>query len=236
MDYRHEIKHVISPGDAMALHANLSAVAKLDPHAKKNGRYCIRSLYFDDPADTALHEKLDGVNERRKYRIRYYDGDLSYIMLECKMKRDGVGCKLQERLTLEETQRILNGDIAWMITSGRPLLGGAVCGNEGAPSAPQNGGRVLARALCVWAGACARDHRLEHPNGFAPRVFEPEGSDAAHPGQRDSSGGQMGRVSAQYHPQGGGAQKPHAHGIFQVCRLPRLSLTIENRRNGQDFQ
>lgn len=123
MDYRHEIKHVISPGDAMALHANLSAVAKLDPHAKKNGRYCIRSLYFDDPADTALHEKLDGVNERRKYRIRYYDGDLSYIMLECKMKRDGVGCKLQERLTLEETQRILNGDIAWMITSGRPLLG-----------------------------------------------------------------------------------------------------------------
>lgn len=122
MNYRHEIKHIISPGDAMSIRANLSAVARLDPHAKKNGCYCIRSLYFDDLADTALHEKLDGVNERRKFRIRYYDDDLSYIMLECKMKRDGVGCKLQERLTLEETRRILEGDIAWLVTSDRPLL------------------------------------------------------------------------------------------------------------------
>lgn len=122
MDYRHEIKHVISPGDAMSIRANLSAVARLDPHAQKDGCYLIRSLYFDDPDDTALQEKLDGVNERRKFRIRYYNDDLSYIMLECKMKRDGVGCKLQERLTLEETQRILNGDVAWLVTSNRPLL------------------------------------------------------------------------------------------------------------------
>lgn len=122
MNYRHEIKHMISPGDAMAIRTNLSAVASLDPHAKQNGYYCICSLYFDDPADTALCEKLDGVNVRRKFRIRYYDNDLSYIMLECKMKQDGVGCKLQERLTLEETQRILDGDTAWMVTSDRPLL------------------------------------------------------------------------------------------------------------------
>ena len=107
MDYRHEIKHIISAGDAAAIRTNLSAVAKIDPHAAEKGYYRIRSLYFDDPMDTALHEKLDGVNERRKFRIRYYNDDLSYIMLECKMKRDGVGCKPQARLTLEETQRIL---------------------------------------------------------------------------------------------------------------------------------
>ena len=122
MDYRHEIKHVISAGDAAAIRTNLSAVAKIDPHATDKGYYRIRSLYFDDPMDPALHEKLDGVNERRKFRIRYYNDDLSYVMLECKMKRDGVGCKPQARLTLEETQRILNGDIAWLVTSGRPLL------------------------------------------------------------------------------------------------------------------
>lgn len=122
MDYRHEIKHIISPGDAAAIRANLSAVAKLDPHAAEKGCYAIRSLYFDDPRDTALHEKLDGVNERRKFRIRYYNDDLSYIMLECKMKRDGVGCKLQERLTREEVERILRQDIAWLVTSNRPLL------------------------------------------------------------------------------------------------------------------
>ena len=122
MDYRHEVKHIITPGDAAAIRANLTAVATPDPHAAENGSYCIRSLYFDDPLDTALHEKLDGVNERRKFRIRYYNDDLSYIMLECKMKRDGVGCKPQARLTLEETGKIIRGDISWMPTSGRPLL------------------------------------------------------------------------------------------------------------------
>ena len=65
MDYRHEVKHIITAGDAAAIRTNLSAVAHLDPHAKENGYYRIRSLYFDDPMDTALHEKLDGVNERR---------------------------------------------------------------------------------------------------------------------------------------------------------------------------
>ena len=94
MDYRHEIKHRITAGDAAAIRANMTAVGRLDSHAADKGYYRIRSLYFDDPMNTALWEKLDGVNERRKYRIRYYNDDLSYIMLECKMKRDGVGAKL----------------------------------------------------------------------------------------------------------------------------------------------
>ena len=122
MEYRHEIKHVITPGDAAAIKNNLRAVASQDPHAGPDGTYRIRSLYFDDLNDTALWEKLDGVNERRKFRIRYYNDDLSYIMLECKMKRDNLGCKLQERLTLEEVQKIMRGDVAWMATCSRPLL------------------------------------------------------------------------------------------------------------------
>ena len=52
MDYRHEVKHIITAGDAAAIRTNLSAVAHLDPHAKENGYYRIRSLYFDDPMDT----------------------------------------------------------------------------------------------------------------------------------------------------------------------------------------
>ena len=122
MEYRHEIKHFITPTDAVMIRTNLRAVAAPDPHAGEDGRYRIRSLYFDDLNDTALWEKLDGVNVRRKFRIRYYNADLSYIMLESKMKRDTVGCKLQERLTEEETRRILCGDLSWMPCSGRPLL------------------------------------------------------------------------------------------------------------------
>lgn len=123
LDYRHEIKHLITPADAAAIRANLSAVAHIDENAARNGgHYRIRSLYFDDPCDTALHEKLDGVNERKKYRIRYYNENLDYIVLECKIKKGGVGAKPQEELTREEARRILTGDTAWMASCGRPLL------------------------------------------------------------------------------------------------------------------
>lgn len=122
MVYRHEIKHIITAGDAVCVRANLSAVAKIDPHAKEMGYYRVRSLYFDDPLNTALLDKLNGVNERRKFRIRYYNDSLDYIMLECKIKRNGLGYKPQEQLTLEEVQKILQGDTAWMMDSKRPLL------------------------------------------------------------------------------------------------------------------
>ena len=122
MDYRHEIKHFITESDAVCIKKNLSAVASVDPHTGPDGSYLIHSLYFDDYQNTALWEKLDGVNERRKFRIRYYNDDLSFITLECKMKRDNVGCKIQQRLTVDEVKRIMGGDIAWMATSGKPLL------------------------------------------------------------------------------------------------------------------
>ena len=44
--------------------------------------------YFDNVYDKAIREKIDGVNKREKFRIRYYDGDTSYIQLEKKSKID----------------------------------------------------------------------------------------------------------------------------------------------------
>lgn len=122
MIYRNEIKHVITPGDKASICANLRAVAHLDEHALPSGHYHIRSLYFDNLWDKALREKLDGVNEREKFRIRYYNGDTSLIHLEKKVKRAGLGCKFTEPLTCQEAHRIVHGDIDWMVTSGRPLL------------------------------------------------------------------------------------------------------------------
>lgn len=122
MHYRNEIKHIISSADRAALCASMRAVAKLDPHASKKGYYTIRSLYFDNIADRALREKLDGVNEREKFRIRYYDGDTDLIHLEKKVKRDGVGYKVSCSLTAEEAQRIVDRDILWMASDKRALV------------------------------------------------------------------------------------------------------------------
>ena len=74
MIYRNEVKHEINAGDKAAIIANLRAVASPDPHVGKDGRYLIRSLYFDNLYDKALREKIDGVNEREKFRLLYPAG------------------------------------------------------------------------------------------------------------------------------------------------------------------
>ena len=81
MDFRHEWKHEINYTDLLVLRQRLQAVMQPDPHAV-GGSYFIRSLYFDNLADKALREKIDGVNRREKFRIRYYNRDTSLIHLE----------------------------------------------------------------------------------------------------------------------------------------------------------
>lgn len=121
MDFRHEWKHEISWSDLIAIRQRLRAVAKPDIHAI-DGKYFIRSLYFDDPLDTALREKLDGVNRREKFRIRYYNFDLEPIHLEKKSKQNGLGSKAMASLTAKEAQAIVDGNLEWMANSDRPLI------------------------------------------------------------------------------------------------------------------
>lgn len=120
MKYRHEWKHEINYGDLLTLRMRLSAVMKRDVHAV-NGVYEIRSLYFDNLSDKALREKIDGVNIREKFRIRYYNGDTSFIMLEKKSKINGLCAKESCQITAQESQQIVDGDLSWMPGSSRPL-------------------------------------------------------------------------------------------------------------------
>ena len=121
MKYRHEWKHEISYGDMLVLRQRLSAVMKRDKHAI-GGKYLIRSLYFDNASDKALREKVDGVNIREKFRIRYYNNDTSLIHLEKKSKVNGLCLKDSVELSFEQAQAIANGDYGFMINSGVPLI------------------------------------------------------------------------------------------------------------------
>jgi len=120
MKYRHEWKHEINYADLLTLQTRLSAVMKRDEHAI-DGVYQIRSLYFDNLSDKALREKIDGVNIREKFRIRYYNGDTSFIVLEKKSKISGLCAKESCHITAKEAQQIVDGDLSWMSDSGRPL-------------------------------------------------------------------------------------------------------------------
>ncbi len=119
--YRHEWKHEINLSDSIAIRQRLRAVAHPDPHAV-NGTYEIRSLYFDNLSDKALREKIDGVNRREKFRIRYYNGDTSLIHLEKKSKINGLCNKVSAPLTAQEAQAIVDGDLDWMPESRYPLI------------------------------------------------------------------------------------------------------------------
>ena len=81
MRFRHELKYLINEGDAALIRQRLDAALQPDAHAL-NGRYHIRSLYFDDYYDTAYLDKLGGFGDRRKYRIRIYNLSDQVIRLE----------------------------------------------------------------------------------------------------------------------------------------------------------
>ena len=62
-----------------AIRQRLRAVMKPDQFAGADGRYVVRSIYFDNMDDKALREKINGAQKREKFRIRYYNDDLSFI-------------------------------------------------------------------------------------------------------------------------------------------------------------
>ena len=125
-DFRHEWKHVLNYADLLTLRHRLGAVMERDPHAI-DGKYHIRSLYFDNPNDKALREKIDGVNIREKFRIRLYNWDTSLIKLEKKSKRNGLGTKYSANLTEEEAQKIVDGNLDWMMASDQALVQELYC-------------------------------------------------------------------------------------------------------------
>lgn len=88
---------------------------KRDEHAGEKGQYVVRSIYFDNADDKALREKIDGVQKREKFRIRYYNDDFSFIVLEKKMKWNSLCMKIDAPLEENECRSILSGDAEWML-------------------------------------------------------------------------------------------------------------------------
>ena len=122
MKFRHEYKHQINLSDIYGLKTRLSAVVKRDSNCDADGTYFVKSLYFDNYMDKALREKIDGVNNREKFRIRYYGTDTSFIRLEKKSKINGLCNKVTCRITADECQKIIDGDVEFMKESEYELM------------------------------------------------------------------------------------------------------------------
>lgn len=110
--YRHEIKYVISKQMAEILKQRLLLIMDVDANSSNlDNTYLIRSLYFDDINNTAYYEKIDGVEYRKKYRIRIYNYDDSFIRLECKYKHNNMTSKDQYRIDKNTYENIVKGNL-----------------------------------------------------------------------------------------------------------------------------
>ncbi len=113
VQYRHEIKYRINGGTYHILRQRFRAVMQPDAHTE-NGLYRVTSLYFDDVYRSAYRDKVNGILNRKKYRIRIYDLGDDVIHLEEKIKNENVGYKKSIPLTKEQYYMLLNGDTSFL--------------------------------------------------------------------------------------------------------------------------
>ncbi len=106
---RHEYKFQIDEKDIVLLTARISGLMKKDKHVSEQGFYHIRSIYFDDYADTCYYQNEAGTDPRAKYRIRIYNAQDTKIKLEKKVKQNGLTRKYSAPLTREQAEQLIEG-------------------------------------------------------------------------------------------------------------------------------
>ena len=119
---RHELKYFISPAEMQVLRGILTPSMQLDPNGNENNEYHIRSLYFDTINDDALEEKIAGVGNRKKYRIRIYNFSDKVIKLECKSKYGDLISKQSVTIPRDLAEQLIAGDPEGLQRMRHPLF------------------------------------------------------------------------------------------------------------------
>lgn len=121
MIYRHEEKHLISWRQYEIIKKRLEKLFVIDKYARDNNEYLIRSVYFDDYIKKSVRDNIQGLKERYKYRLRYYNLNLDVIKLEKKVKNNEQGYKRSIKVSKDEYFELINGDYALFSKRVEPL-------------------------------------------------------------------------------------------------------------------
>ena len=119
---RHELKFFINEMQYFVLSDILDHVLQRDPNGDEFNEYHIRSLYFDTVYNTALFDKMDGVKNRDKYRIRIYNFSDRVIKLECKTKVGSLISKRSISIPRLLCEQLMAGDPAGLESTRSGLL------------------------------------------------------------------------------------------------------------------
>lgn len=119
--FRHELKFILTSVEYERLRSVLRHAMPYDSHVGETGNYHIRSMYLDDLYHTAYRQKEDGIEIRKKYRIRNYNCGRAPLSLECKYKNGAYIYKESAPLTPEEYAQVLNRDVHFLLKRGAPV-------------------------------------------------------------------------------------------------------------------
>ncbi len=111
---RQEKKFFVNIEKTMALSGILEKVMISDSHNGPLG-YSIRSLYFDTPEDKDFNDKVHGLELRRKIRLRIYNPDSDFAMLEIKQKQGAYQKKRSLRVSREDAQALVKGNYSVLL-------------------------------------------------------------------------------------------------------------------------
>lgn len=117
---REEKKYLIGTNAFVSKSHQLEKVLLQDIHNGTNG-YNIRSLYFDTVYDRDFFEKADGIELRRKVRLRIYDTMAEYAMLEMKQKQGPLQLKRSLRISRNDAQRLIACDYTPLLKYNDPF-------------------------------------------------------------------------------------------------------------------
>ena len=123
---RFEFKHLVPIEDLARLRRALAPFVEMDPHVRKeSGAYTVHSIYFDTCSLDYYHQKMAGIQHRKKVRVRGYNEreDGSPVFLEIKRKNNMAISKNRAWLRHGDLEELFaSGDIDQYIreTTGDP--------------------------------------------------------------------------------------------------------------------
>ncbi len=119
--YRNEEKHLINKRQYEIIKKRIEKLFSVDKFTNEDNEYLIRSVYFDDYIKKSVRDNIQGLKERYKYRIRYYNSNTNVIKLEKKIKNNEQGYKQVINLSKEEYKELTNGKFDLLERRQEPL-------------------------------------------------------------------------------------------------------------------
>lgn len=110
--YRHELKFIVDKKTIFLLEQRLKDILTYDQFCQPRS-YRVTSLYFDDYRLSAFYDKINGLADRTKYRLRTYNLNPHALNFEAKIKKNDLVRKESFPCTPSQYQQILCGQFSF---------------------------------------------------------------------------------------------------------------------------